>query len=95
MTRKIEIDPSILANLTRRAVLSSSMGLGVIAAAGCGGSDKPAVGSDNRSTAHKVLPPPTMKNGKPVGNPSGGRMGKGTMSAREFREYRKKQMEQP
>src|SRR5260370_5058186 len=33
MSKKIEIDPSILANLTRRAVLSSSMGLGIIAAA--------------------------------------------------------------
>src|SRR3974377_2299003 len=33
MSKKIEIDPSILANLSRRAVLSSSMGLGVIAAA--------------------------------------------------------------
>ncbi len=33
MSRKIEIDPSIIANLTRRAMLSSSMGLGVIAAA--------------------------------------------------------------
>src|SRR5215467_10284383 len=33
MSKKIEIDPSQLANLTRRAVLSSSMGLGAIAAA--------------------------------------------------------------
>ena len=33
MGRKIEIDPSIIANLTRRAVLGSSMGLGIIAAA--------------------------------------------------------------
>src|SRR5580704_5324539 len=33
MSRKIEIEPSILANLTRRAVLSSSMGLGIVAAA--------------------------------------------------------------
>src|SRR5262249_6961925 len=33
MSKKIEIDPSILANLTRRAVLGSSMGLGIIAAA--------------------------------------------------------------
>jgi Protein of unknown function (DUF1501) len=33
MSRKIEINPSILANLTRRAVLSSSMGLGIVAAA--------------------------------------------------------------
>jgi hypothetical protein len=30
---KIEIDPNRLANLTRRALLSSSMGLGAIAAA--------------------------------------------------------------
>jgi len=33
VSKKIEIDPSIIANLTRRAVLSSSMGLGIIAAA--------------------------------------------------------------
>ena len=33
MSKKIEIDPSIIANLTRRAVLGSSMGLGIIAAA--------------------------------------------------------------
>jgi hypothetical protein len=33
MSRKIEINPSILSDLTRRAVLSSSMGLGIIAAA--------------------------------------------------------------
>ena len=33
MRRKIEIDPGVMANLTRRALLSSSMGLGVIAAA--------------------------------------------------------------
>src|SRR5712671_6039550 len=33
MRKKIGIDPSILANLTRRAVLGSSMGLGAIAAA--------------------------------------------------------------
>src|SRR6266481_5741589 len=33
MSKKIEIDPSQLANLTRRAVLGSSMGLGAIAAA--------------------------------------------------------------
>jgi Protein of unknown function (DUF1501) len=32
MSRMIEIDPSIFADLTRRAVLSSSMGLGIIAA---------------------------------------------------------------
>src|SRR5215467_7389340 len=32
MTKKIE-DPSVLVNLTRRAMLSSSMGLGAIAAA--------------------------------------------------------------
>src|SRR5260370_21910134 len=31
MTKKIEIDPRQLANLTRRAVLGSSMGLGAIA----------------------------------------------------------------
>ena len=33
MSRKIEIDPSVLTNLTRRAFLGSSMGLGAIAAA--------------------------------------------------------------
>jgi len=33
MSKKIEIDPRQLANLTRRAVLGSSMGLGAIAAA--------------------------------------------------------------
>ena len=32
MSKKIEIDPSILANLTRRAMLSSSMGIGIVAA---------------------------------------------------------------
>jgi hypothetical protein len=33
MTKKIEIDPNQLANLTRRAVLGSSMGLGAIESA--------------------------------------------------------------
>jgi hypothetical protein len=33
MSKKIEIDPNKLANLSRRALLGSSMGLGAIAAA--------------------------------------------------------------
>ena len=75
-----------------RRIFRVGIGLGVIATAGCGGSDKPRPEAGSPSTASKISPPPTLKDGQPVGNPpGGGRMGKGTMSAREFRDYRRKQ----
>jgi hypothetical protein len=74
-----------------RRIIRVGIGVGVIAMAGCRGSDKPKPEAGSPSTAYKVSPPPTLKDGKPVGNPPGGRMGKGTMSAREFRDYRRKQ----
>src|SRR5215471_6663552 len=74
MTKKIEIDPSILLNLTRRAVLSSSMGLGAIAAAKLLGA--------GRSLAKSATPP-----GAPIAkaDPNLGKLTSGHFPARAKR----------
>jgi hypothetical protein len=87
--------PSPTLSRSFQRIIRVGVGLGVIAAAGCGGSAKPKLEEGSTSTAHKVLPPPTLKDGKPVGIPPGGGIGKGTMSAREFRDYRRTQAGQP
>jgi hypothetical protein len=73
------------------------VGLGLITTAGCGGdTNQPKVNPGDSSTTYKVPPPPPLENGKVVTSPSKGAIPKGTMSARELRDFKKKQRgEQP
>jgi hypothetical protein len=66
------------------------VGVGIIVTAGCGQtSSKTTVKAGDSSTTYQVPPPPKMEDGKPVAS-----SGKGSMSARELRDYKKKQQGQ-
>ena len=67
------------------------VGLGIIATAGCGDPDKPKVKEGDSSTTYAVPPPPKMEDGKPGAS---SKDGKGHMSARELRDYKRKQQGQ-
>jgi hypothetical protein len=64
------------------------LGAGIIVTAGCDDSTKPTVNPASTATTYEVPPPPKIVDGKPIASPN---VGRGTMSARELRDYRKKQ----
>ena len=64
-------------------------GVGIIVTAGCGENSKPTVKAGDSATSYEVPPPPKIEDGKPVAS-----SGKGSMSARELRDFRKKQQGQ-
>jgi hypothetical protein len=64
-------------------------GIGIVVIAGCSETSKTTVKAGDSATTYDVPPPPKIEEGKPVA-PSG----KGSMSARELRDFRKKQQGQ-
>jgi hypothetical protein len=80
-----------LPNLSRslRRPIWFVAGVGIIVTAGCGETSKPTVKAGDSATSYEVPPPPKIEDGKPVAS-----SGKGSMSARELRDFRKKQQGQ-
>jgi hypothetical protein len=70
-----------------RFPLGLGVGIAFLATAGCGEAEKPAVKPGDSSTTYNVPAPPTDVHGK--GKSGQGK--KGTMSARELRDFRNKE----
>lgn len=64
-------------------------GVGIVVIAGCGEKSTTTVKAGDSATTYEVPPPPKIEDGKPVAS-----SGKGSMSSRELRDYRKKQQGQ-
>jgi hypothetical protein len=77
-----------LCRLLRRPIWFIA-GVVIILTAGCGETSKPTVKAGDSATTYEVPPPPKFEDGKPVAS-----SGKGSMSSRELRDYRKKQQGQ-
>jgi hypothetical protein len=73
---------------TLRKTIWLLLGAGIIMTAGCDDSPKPTVKAGTTATTYEVPPPPKIVDGNPITSPN---VGKGSMSARELRDYRKKQ----
>jgi hypothetical protein len=79
-----------------RGVLWLGIGLGVVAPTGCGEgeAEKPKVKAGDASTTYNVPPPPPTE-GKSVADPKQSQRPGGMMSARELRDFRRKQQQGP